>query len=53
LGDAISPALLGWMSDRWGLQKALLMTPAAVAAAAGFCFLCRKFIAGDSARAEA
>ncbi|MGX2040025.1 spinster family MFS transporter [Methylocaldum sp. MU1018] len=53
LGDAISPTFLGWLSDRWGLQKALLVTPAAVAAAAGFCFLCRKFVAADSARAEA
>ncbi|HUH65206.1 MAG TPA: MFS transporter [Syntrophales bacterium] len=42
LGDAISPALLGWLSDLWGLQNALLMTPVAFIAAAVFCLLCAR-----------
>lgn len=52
LGDAVSPTLLGWLSDRWGLRSSLLVTPAAIAAAAGFCFLCMRFVAADMARAE-
>jgi len=52
LGDAISPTLLGWFSDLWGLRAALLTTPAAIAAAAGFCFLCTRYIRDDMERAE-
>ncbi|KAF0220798.1 MAG: major facilitator [Geobacteraceae bacterium] len=52
LGDAISPTILGWFSDRWGLRTALLITPAAIALAAGFCFLCSRFIEADTARIE-
>jgi predicted MFS family arabinose efflux permease len=52
LGDAVSPTLLGWLSDLWGLRTALLVTPAAIALAAGFCFLGRRFIAADMERAE-
>jgi MFS family permease len=52
LGDAVSPTILGWFSDMWGLRSALLVTPAAIAAAAGFCFLCTRFIRDDMARAE-
>jgi MFS transporter, Spinster family, sphingosine-1-phosphate transporter len=44
LGDAISPAMLGWLSDIWGLRNALLITPAAFVAAAFFCFLSGRFI---------
>ena len=44
LGDAISPALLGWLSDLWGLRNALLITPVAFVAASFFCFLCGHFI---------
>jgi len=44
LGDAISPAMLGWLSDYWGLRDALLMTPVALFAASVFCFLCGRFI---------
>lgn len=36
LGDAISPAIIGFLSDRWGLARALLITPLAVLIAAGF-----------------
>ena len=44
LGDAISPALLGWLSDLWGLRNALLITPVAFIAASFFCFLCGRVI---------
>lgn len=50
LGDAISPTILGYCSDLWGLQHALLITPAAIALAAIFCFICTRFIAPDLAR---
>ncbi len=52
LGDAVSPTLLGWLSDRWGLRGALLVAPAAITVAAAFCFLCSRFIAADMAKAE-
>ncbi len=52
LGDAVSPTLLGWFSDLWGLRSALLVTPVAIALAGGFCFLGKSYIAADMARAE-
>lgn len=52
LGDAVSPAIIGWCSDRWGLQSALLITPAAMALAGLFCFICGRFVEGDMARVE-
>jgi len=52
LGDAVSPTILGWFSDLWGLRAALLTTPIAIAAAAGFCFLCTRHIREDMERAE-
>lgn len=52
LGDAVSPTILGWLSDRWGLRAALLVTPATIAAAAGFCFLCTRFIKKDMEAVE-
>jgi len=48
LGDAISPAMLGWLSDLWGLRNALLITPAAFIAASFFCFLCGPFMGEDA-----
>ncbi len=51
LGDAVSPAVLGWLSDLYGLRNALLLTPAAILLAAFFCFLCLRFIEEDSERA--
>lgn len=47
LGDAISPTLIGFLSDRWGLGNALLSTVAAIAFAAVFCFVCGRKIAAD------
>jgi MFS family permease len=52
LGDAVSPTILGWLSDQWGLRSALLLTPAAIAIAAGFCFLCTRYIRQDMESAE-
>ncbi|HEY6837638.1 MAG TPA: MFS transporter [Geobacteraceae bacterium] len=52
LGDAISPTIIGWLSDAWGLTNALLVTPAAVVVAAVFCFLCGRYVEEDSARVE-
>jgi MFS family permease len=52
LGDAVSPTILGWFSDLWGLRAALLTTPIAIAAAAGFCFLCTRHIREDMEQAE-
>ncbi len=49
LGDAISPTVLGWLSDQWGLRTALLITPLALVAAAFFSFFCTRFIDDDSA----
>jgi len=47
LGDAISPAVIGWCSDRWGLGTAVLITPAAMALAACLCFFCTRYVAAD------
>ncbi|HIJ94707.1 MAG TPA: MFS transporter [Desulfuromonadales bacterium] len=44
LGDAISPSILGWFSDRWDLRRALLITPVAMLVAALLCFICGRFI---------
>ena len=48
LGDAISPTLLGRLSDMWGLRSALLVTPFAILLAASFSFLCARSIEKDS-----
>ena len=52
LGDAVSPTILGWLSDLFGLRAALTATPIAILAAALFAFLCGRVIEGDTARAE-
>ena len=52
LGDAVSPTIIGWFSDRWGLTSALLISPAAIAVAAAFCFLCGRSIETDMKRSE-
>lgn len=52
LGDAVSPAIIGFLSDRWGLPVALLITPMAVIIAACFAFRGGKFVAGDQQAAE-
>ena len=52
LGDAISPSILGVLSDHWGLRNALLTTPLVIALAGVFCFICGRFVEEDTARAE-
>jgi MFS family permease len=52
LGDAVSPSILGWLSDQWGLRSALLITPFAMALAGLFCFICGRFVEQDMAQAE-
>lgn len=52
LGDAISPAVIGALSDYWGLSQALLITPLAVLIAAGFALRGGKFIEVDQQGAE-
>jgi MFS transporter, Spinster family, sphingosine-1-phosphate transporter len=52
LGDAISPSILGWFSDQWGLRSSLLLTPLVMALSGLFCFICGRFVAQDMARAE-
>lgn len=52
LGDAVSPAILGWCSDLWGLRSALLITPCAMALAGLFCFICGRYVEGDTLNAE-
>jgi dipeptide/tripeptide permease len=50
LGDAISPAIIGYLSDGYGLRSAMLITPATITIAAFFCFLCCRWIAIDTKR---
>jgi sugar phosphate permease len=52
MGDAISPSILGWFSDQWGLRSALLITPSAMALAGVFCFICGWYVKNDMAQAE-
>ena len=47
-GDAVSATILGWLSDMWGLRRALLVTPFAIFTAALLCFLCTRFIERDT-----
>jgi MFS family permease len=52
LGDAVSPSILGWLSDQWGLRSALLITPLTMVLAGLFCFICGRFVVHDMAQAE-
>jgi MFS family permease len=52
LGDAVSPSILGWLSDQWGLRGALLITPGAMALAGILCFFCGRFVVKDMALVE-
>ena len=52
LGDAVSPSLLGWLSDRWELRSALLITPLAMVIAGLLCFACGRFVVQDMKQAE-
>jgi len=52
LGDAVSPSILGWLSDQWGLRNALLITPLAMIMAGMLCFVCGRFVVKDMAEVE-
>jgi len=52
LGDAVSPSILGWLSDQWGLRNALLITPLAMVLAGLLCFVSARFVVQDMARVE-
>jgi MFS family permease len=52
LGDAISPSILGWLSDQWDLRSALLITPFAMLLAGLLCFVCGRFVVQDMAQSE-
>lgn len=52
LGDAISPSILGWLSDMWNLRSALMTTPFVMALAGVFCFICGRSVVQDMAQAE-
>ncbi len=52
LGDAVSPSILGWLSDQWGLRSALLITPLAMVVAGVLCFICGRYVVRDMALAE-
>lgn len=52
LGDAVSPAIIGWLSDQSDLRRALLITPCAMVLAGLFCFICGRFVVQDMAQAE-
>jgi MFS family permease len=51
LGDAVSPSILGWLSDRWDLRNALLITPCAMLLAGLLCFISGRFVERDMAQA--
>lgn len=53
LGDAISPTILGRLSDLWGLRFSLLVTPLAILLASLLSFLCSGFIEQDSRDVDA
>jgi predicted MFS family arabinose efflux permease len=51
LGDAVSPFLIGWGSDLFGLSRALLAACAALGIGGALCFAARGSFVPDSARA--
>lgn len=52
LGDALSPTIIGALSDTWGLTFALLITPLAILVAAGFALGAGRFMASDQRAAD-
>ena len=52
LGDAVSPSIIGWLSDQWDLRSALLITPLAMVLAGLLCFVCGRFVVLDMAKVE-
>ncbi|MDD2850619.1 MAG: MFS transporter [Desulfuromonadaceae bacterium] len=52
LGDAVSPTIIGVLSDHWGLARALLITPVAIVAAAGCALWGGRSVAEDQGKVE-
>jgi MFS family permease len=48
LGDAISPTIIGFLSDRWGLRRALLIASLGFIAAAASSFAAMNRYAKDA-----
>jgi len=53
LGDAASPALIGWGSDHFGLTRSLLAACLALGVGGGVCLAARKGFGADAERALA
>ena len=53
LGDAISPTIIGWLSDLYELRLAMLIAPLFIFLALLFCLICCRFIDEDTSRIEA
>ncbi|MBI4385892.1 MAG: MFS transporter [Elusimicrobia bacterium] len=53
LGDAMSPTIVGLVSDRWGLRPALLGAAAALAVAGAICLWGSRTVEQDAVNAEA
>ncbi|MBI5166204.1 MAG: MFS transporter [candidate division NC10 bacterium] len=52
LGDAISPTILGYLSDLYGLKTALLMTPLALALGGILCLVGMRSLEADMEKAK-
>nr|HPJ97048.1 hypothetical protein [Syntrophales bacterium] len=52
LGDAISPTIIGWLSDLFELRLAMLIAPLFIFLALLFCLACCRFIDEDTSRIE-
>ncbi len=52
LGDALSPSIIGWLSDLFELRQALLIAPLFIVIALVFCLACCRTIEKDMAEAQ-
>lgn len=52
LGDAFSPAVVGYLSDRIGLKNALLLAASSLGLSGGACFWGMRYVEKDSRLAE-
>ncbi|HMK61941.1 MAG TPA: MFS transporter [Dissulfurispiraceae bacterium] len=50
LGDAVSPVIIGWLSDLAGIRNALMITPCAILVASILSFFCMRYMAQDIRR---
>lgn len=52
LGDAVSPVVLGYLSDLWGLRTALLITPGTILLAGILSLFCLRYVKEDAEKAR-